>query len=78
MHGFALTGVNSGALAIADNETATATKPAAAINRAERPRNLAIEETIVYDRDTGEFEPNLKERQWLCLLKAWSTRKVIS
>jgi len=47
MDGFALTGVNSGDLAIADNETATATRPAAAINRAVFSRRLEIEETIL-------------------------------
>jgi len=47
MDGFALTGMNSGALAIADNETTTATKAAPAINRAVRPRKLGIEEAIV-------------------------------
>ena len=42
--GFALTGMNSGPLAIADNQTATTTKAAAAMKRAVRPREPRIEE----------------------------------
>jgi len=46
MDGFALTGVNSGVLAFADIDTATATKPAAAIKTPVRPRRFRIEEAI--------------------------------
>jgi hypothetical protein len=47
MDGFALTGVNSGALAIADSETATASEAAAAINSIVRPRKFETEEAIL-------------------------------